>query len=354
MSAIACICLTAFPLWVRRQLASDDRPIIVHEEGRVIAASRELRSRGLRFGESPERARLLLPEAVLHQRDRLVEEAMWEDLLYLLHELSPRLLSLRPGCALLEPSDRERLRRLTRVLQARTAITARRITSMLAALGGASGETLELTPAGARKMLDDSSVHLLAELGFGTAMIEELVRFGMETLGPVWKLTSVHLERRFGPEGERLFRLLHPEGEEQQVPEFHPPAAVVVACDCDYPVADPAELLPALDHLVHRGIGELAGRRTQLLTLRLYGGYCASRVSRRVLKGPLSRPYPIYVAAEAMLRAMTTERVPVERLTLELGGLSHPDEMFLGPLQERPMVYETVRPLHQRFPGLLM
>lgn len=355
MTAIACLHLAAFPAWACQQLSPGDADVVVHDGERVVAGSLRLRSAGLTAGLSLERARQLFPDAGVHLRDPRGERVIWEDILHLLSELSSRLEPLAPGWVLLDPDDRSGLRRVARTLGARVGITPQRFTSALTALRGRDGDVIELTGAGARRILDDVPVGSLAELGFEAAAVDMLLRTGLARLGDVWKLTRRNLAARLGQDGERLFRLLHPEGEEPPVPEFQPPPSVSVGHDFDHPTADPDGLLPALDELVHRGAAELAGYQAQLMTLRLVGRDArGARSNRRMLKTPASRPYPLFVAAEAMLRTMLAGGAPVARIVLELGGLSQPAGVQGNLLFEPHDDFEAVRSLHRRNPGLSM
>lgn len=324
MSVIASVFVRSFPLWIRGQLDPAESSIAIHQEGRIVACSPALLDAGMQPGDDLDGARIAYPQAVFVPRDPLIEAAMWEDILYLLHEISPRLLSLRSGWVLLERFDAEKLRRITRALQVRACISTRRFAAMLGALHAEEGEMGELTPAGAKKLLDESPSRLLNTFGFDAELIERLGLIGHTTIGHLWRLTGRYLNERFGAEGERLFRLLHHE-EEQPLPEFQPPPSVAVSYDFDAPVADPIGLLPALDHLVHRAVGELGGLRAQLLSIRFDGWHGEARVSRRVLKEPIDRPYPLSIAAEAILRAMQQGDIPIGRMTIELGGLSRPE-----------------------------
>jgi hypothetical protein len=75
MEPIACFYLADYPAWVRRQMAPGEPYIAVHADGRIIARSHDLRTDGLRIGESLERAQLLFPHGVYYRHDPQLDAA---------------------------------------------------------------------------------------------------------------------------------------------------------------------------------------------------------------------------------------------------------------------------------------
>jgi nucleotidyltransferase/DNA polymerase involved in DNA repair len=252
----------------------------------------------------------------------------------------------------MHPWDEETLESLARSLAGRVGVAPRRFSARMGALQAGIGSVRHVQPEGVRAFLEKTSVRNLKEVGFELDLIERLELFGLYTLGRVARLESRHLKAQFGETGERLHRLLHPEEEEPPIPLFQPPPSVSADYDFEFPSAEPAELLPVLDHLLEEAIVRLGERRAQLLTIRLQGsGEDGVRLMRRVLKSPTARFAHLRVIAGRLLDDMVDGEAPVDTMTLELGGLARPGVMQGGLFSDRPAVYESVRALHQRFPG---
>jgi hypothetical protein len=353
---VACLFIPEYPFWVCRQIHPGESMLVLHDGVRVLAVSEPLRAAGLQPGQSLDRASVLVPDALYSLRDSGIEEAMWEDLLYLLHDLSPRLLPLRPGTALLEPWDRAGLRQMARSLQARAGIGQRRFLAMLAAVQAPDTALSEVTPELTRRLYDRSPIVVLGEFGFDEEIIERLRLFGLATLGRLCELTRRHLEAQFGQEGRRLFELLHGGEEEPPVPEFIAPPSVSVSYDFEYPAIEPGEIHPVLDLLIAQAIEKLAGRRARMMTIRLAvrGRDGGLRMLRRLLKEPVSGRLPLRVVAETLLRPLLGDAVEIDRIAVELGALVEPRVEQGGLFAERPAVFDAVRTIHHRFPGTLV
>jgi hypothetical protein len=330
-------------------------------------------------------ARALFPDATFHPHDPHLDGAVWEDILYLLADISPRLRSLAPGWALLDPFDLPALAALNRTLRgqigtAAISIAAPRFTAMLAALQAAPGEAIALSARDVARFQGRVPIAHLAAFGFGEEIIERLQLFGLTSIGRLMGLTRRHLNVQFGSAGAELYDLLHPKGAEPPIPLFQPPPTVSAEYEFELPAIEPAELLPALDHLLTVLAERLGALHAQLLTLRLTGGGPeGTRAARRLLKAPTARRDHLRVVAETMLaelmrRDRTTSDVgrreseageetdltepappePVSAIRVELGGLVQRGGMQGGLFEHRPAVYETVKTVHRRFPGRLL
>lgn len=383
METLTSLHLAAYPCWVREWMAygrgpagrsharSGTPPIAIYDVAHngaayIIAASESLRGRGLLIGESLDRARTLFSDASFHQHDPALEGAVWEDILYLLADISPRLRSLAPGWALLDPFDMPALLALNRTLRARIGVASRslaapRFTAMLAALEAAPGGAVTVGPRDAKRFHDRTSILHLASFGFDGEIIERLRLFGLTSIGRLMPLTRRHLVVQFGSVGAALYDLLHPKGSEPPVPLFQPPPAISAEYDFELPAVEPAELLPVLDHLLMELTERLGLLHAQLLTLRLTGGGAEGiRSARRLLKVPTARRDHLRVVAQTILAEIMRpgnpdgEPEPVETMRIELGGLVERSGMQGGLFEHRPAVYEAVKSIHRRFPGRLV
>ncbi len=355
MSRIACFLIVDFPAWARQRFGSAWPQLGVYGEGQqVVAASPALREAGLRPGESLARAKALYPEASFYPRDPALEAAVWEEVLERLHGISPHLLGWKPGWAWLAPEDREGLRALTRTLGAQTGIAARRLWAGLAALHAGESATLDLSEPAARQLHAQASCRCLSAFDVDEELLERLELFGLSTLGRLAGLTRKQLAAQFGTEGEALFQLLHPPQPEPPLPLFQPLPVVGVSCDFESPALEPAEVEPALLSLVQRAVEDLGDLHAQRVALRLEGrrGRRAG-IARRVLRAPSARPSVFWNAARTLLYSLLSGETALERMSLELGGLSAP-KLRQGKFSfTRPAVYEAVRGMQQRFPGSL-
>lgn len=355
MLPIACFRLPQYPAWAREEsVVPRGTPIIVHEHGRVVAGSIPLlHAQGISIGERVERARVLAPHARFHLRDEALEAAHWENVLSLLTDTSPYLLSVRPGWALIGVVLRERIILLARSLRAALGIAPRRLAAMIASLEASPSETVEVDQRDVASFIARSPVHHLVDLDIDQEIVERLRLFGLVSLGDVAGLTRRHLAAQFGTEGKELFDLLL-QKEEKPIPVFIPPPVVTARQEINPPSVEPGDLTPALRELLKVAAKELDPLLAHRVTLRLDGPYPESpRVARRILKAPTSQSRMIAAAAEALLRSLLRRDLPTAAMTLELGGLSQPMVIQGDLFRERLDLLETVRFLQARFPGIL-
>ena len=348
---LSSIYIADFPAWVRSQLTPGEPYIAVHADGRIIARTQDLRVDGLQLGETLERAQSLFPHGSYYRHEPTLDGAIWEDLLYLMADSAPQLVPMAPGWAIATPWDEAAFLELGRTLGARIGIAPRRYIARIAAQQAESGGMRRVEQGTERAFLDKATIRHLRELGVELDLIERLELFGLYTVGRVARLELRHLEAQFGDAGVALHRLLHPEGDEPEVPMFVPPPSVTATFDYDMAVSEPADLVPVLRMLVTQVVEQIPTMRAQLLTLRLHGeGEDGVRLMRRVLKAPTARPDHLRVIAERLLDEML-DGESIDAITLELGGLVQPEATQGGLFSDRPAVYDSVRALHHRFPG---
>lgn len=299
---LASFYIADFPAWVRSQLAPGEPYIAVHADGRIIARTHDLRVDGLQIGETLERAQSLFPHGSYYKHEPSLDGAIWEDVLYLIADTAPQLDPMVPGWAIATPWDEAAFLELGRTLGARIGIAPRRYIARMAAQQAEPGGMRRVDPGTERAFLDKATVRHLRELGVELDLIERLELFGLYTVGRVTRLERRHLQAQFGDAGEVLYHLLHPEGDEPEVPMFVPPPSVSASFDYDMAVSEPADLVPVLRMLVTQTVEQIPALRAQLLTLRLHGeGEDGVRLTRRVLKAPTARPDHIRVIAERLL-----------------------------------------------------
>ena len=112
MTELACLHIPDFSAWALARRWCSTRPrasgIVVYVGERVHAFSASLTATGIRAGDSLDRARNLAPDAEVHLRDTEIERAVWENLLFRMHRLTPRLQSICPTGNLNSVSDPRR------------------------------------------------------------------------------------------------------------------------------------------------------------------------------------------------------------------------------------------------------
>jgi hypothetical protein len=273
----------------------------------------------------------------------------------MLADTGPHLLSLRPGWALLEPYDMTALGRTAATLGGALGVGPRRFIAMLAALEAEAGGSVGVDERDVGSFLERTSVRRLAAFGIETETIERLELFGLLTLGRLSGLKRRQLQAQFGRSGSAIHDLLHPTVDDPSIPLFQPPPTLSATYDLEEPSVEPGDLLPVLEHLVHEVTLRLGGLRAHLLTLRLAGrGPGGGGLLRRVLKRPAAAIRPIRAAAVRLLEQMLAPDNPIDAMTVELGGLLRPEVVQESLFDERPLIYETVRLIHRRFPGRLL
>ncbi len=352
---VGCLYIADFPVWVRQQLGPVQDLVAVHRHQRIVSLSPALRGAGLREGDLVGRLRSIVPFAVCHEQDPPLEEAMWEDQMMMLYGVTPNILPVRPGLALLAPWDLERFRRhLGGVRTGRGGIGDGRLGAIVAALQAEEGTLADFLSSDGRSPLGAASTEHLVALGFARELVERLGLFGLHTIGGLMRLSRRQLNAQFGEEGKRLHLLVHEE-ESGPIPLFQPAPTHTVRYEFDPPAIEPGDLFPILKMLVHNGVEELEGLLAQRLTIRLDGrGMDPIRVSRRILKAPTRQPYRLYVHAELIARAMLRRESPIDRVELEFGSLVAPEAVQTNLFYNRHELYEAVRQLHRRYPGVVV
>jgi nucleotidyltransferase/DNA polymerase involved in DNA repair len=201
--------------------------------------------------------------------------------------------------------------------------------------------------------LRSAEVRLLAGAGFEEDLMERLELLGFGQLLAVQRLTKRHLEAQFGPEGERLYALLHPR-DEQPVTAFQPAPAVTAFLHLDVPCREPGELMPALEHLVEESAAALRSLYARRLTVRVYErGQEKPRYVSRILPEATSMKGRLLSTARVLLMHLLSEEMEIEGISVELGALQRGQIEQRGLFTERPSVYLAVRGVHRRFPGAI-
>ncbi len=356
--------LVAFcPRWPVAALGySDEEPVAVIEDHRVVAASASAAELGVATGQRKREAEHCCPGLAVVGRDRAVEARAFEPVAAAVATLTPLVEVTEPGslaldvrgparylggeealcrevAAVARSALPERYRRALRV-----GIADGRFTATLAARHGL------LVPRGeAAIFLAPHGVEVLGDPDLAGL----LVRLGLPTLGAFAALPTDAVARRFGPAGElahRRSRGLDVEHLDAQAPaeelsvrtEFDPPAERVdVAAFAGRSLAD--ELAVALGErflACTRLVIEAETEHGERLSRRWRADdrFSIPTIVERLrwqLEGWLSgtAPEPVPTAGISWLRLVADEVVPASGRQLQLfGGRSDADERAMRGL----------------------
>jgi hypothetical protein len=360
-----CFYIPSFPAWVFEQVdaAAKVAPVIVVASEQVLAVSRRLRAAGIVEGIPAERAERLMPAGTLiRHRDGELEQAAWEDVLHEINTYTPFMEPDRPGRAYFKPFGMKDVRALSARMQAQVALAPHRPTAMLAAMRTATGNVVAVRPHHVRAFLDRFEIERLAEVrGFGTAgdvhsfseeITEQLPLFGFDTLGAAFGLAHRHLKAQFGADGDRLYRLLHPDDAES-MPLYQPPPAISRAYEFDQPCSEPGEMLPALEFILKQAIAELKDNAAQRVKVTLHDRLRPTSFACRVLPEPSSDPRRLLGTIETLLGGMLISGCRVQAIELELASLrgARPTQQSL--FFKRPAAAKAVEAVHRRYPDAI-
>lgn len=349
--------------------------LVVCAARRVYSCTPFLRRRGLAVGDSVERARSLVPEAEFLLRDIAIEGAILDSLLARLYTLTPQILPLgehirstaspssNAAWILLQGPDLEQLGQVADELPAQIGVGSRRCWAMLAAVHSDPGRLTSIPSGMIEPFLRQAPVSLLTEVGFSRDLSERLELFGLKAIAHTLFLTRRQLTAQFGPEGESLYIFLHPKNTEPPIPNYEP-QVIEAEYDFEWPVFEPGDLLPVLQHLLEQLLSHLQGRSARHMEVRLRGrNHDRTRVSSRVLKNPTSQLPLLYNTAHTLLHQALSQNtshsssVPcgrgVETLTITLSGLTLPTPVQTMLFAEKPGVETLIDAARTRFPGKL-
>lgn len=351
---IACLYIPDFPSWaVEKKEPGSSVPLAVIAAGRIISSNRIAQRQGVLAGISAERARTLAPELKIHLQDGDLEKASWEDLLTQLNEVTPFIENAPPPFVYLKPGEPTAFRNLVKQMRGKAGLASRRSFARLAAVRAASGNLLTISEQALPSFFARFPLKELIQLGFEEDLIEKLELFGYNTLKNLAGLSEHHLAAQFGPEGSRLFSMLHPEAG-APIKLFIPPPSVEHTIELDQPLSEPGELNDVLKHLTHHAVSDLSGLLAQRVTVAtLYHGSLHATATSRVLGTATNKAHPLLRAAELLLRRLLGPDKQIDTLKLQLGALRYAQPTQTTLFRERPSAYSAVKAVHRRHPGLI-
>lgn len=368
---IACVLVPHFSLRVALLVCPelDGVPLVLGPPAghrvQVIDCSPEAAGRGIRPGMSLREAAALVPDVVTVERDPVRESDVAAEMLASLADLSPLVEASVPGRFYVDLSGTERslgppmvagerlLAVIAPALRPRVGIAPGKFAAWAAARQTRSG-TVQHIPApdvpAWLAAIPASWLPLAPETGL---LLDQL---GLRTLGAVASLPKSAMAARFGPSGERAWRLAAGQSDTTDATVYPTPRAQVVTARLDLPapVTSRDALFVAVDRVVQRAFRrpELRGRAVRQARLRahLEDGTSWERV--------LAQREPVNAKGLARGIALRLESIEIPgviaALSLELTGITSAvarQEMLLAgwrPRRPQPLV-EAIRQLKQRY-----
>lgn len=224
-----------------------DEPVAVMHANRVVASSARARAdgvvRGLRRRESQQRC----PSLVVLERDIEAEARVFEEVVSVLDDLTPRVEIVRPGLVVFPTRGPSRYFGGDMAMAQRCVELVRALLGLSGAVrvgvaDGAFAATLASRRAGDEQVHvveAGASASFLAPFPIGALGRPELVgvlaRLGLQTLGSFAALSPADVVARFGSEGEVAHRLAR--GLDERPPAVaDPPPDMEVAEEIDPPI----------------------------------------------------------------------------------------------------------------------
>lgn len=221
-----------------------DEPSAVLFANRVVAASPGARAHGVVRGLRRRVAQARCPDLSVHERDEAKEARLFEPVVAVLDDITPRVEVTRPGaCALVsrgpsryfggdEVVARLVRERMAEIVASRTDVRVGVADGPFAAeLVARAADPIRLVPPGTTaEFLAPMNIDVLER----SDLTDVLRRLGIRTLGALARLPAADVLARFGREGQGAHRLAS--GLDERPPDArYPPADWSVSAEIDPP-----------------------------------------------------------------------------------------------------------------------
>ena len=356
---IGCLTIKHFPAWAISLLQRNDAvlPLMVQEDGHIVALNPAALALGLETGMTAARASSTCPSAVLCVRDPVAEFSAWEYVLERMNRITPFMESDAPRVWFGASPDE--VRALTLYLGASVGFASHRTTAWMASLQAAPRGLLSVPDGEAASFLDNFPTELLALADFSASCIEGLELLGCTSVGLARNLNKRHLTLAYGKEGELLFDLLHPTNT-TPASIYRPAPFIQKQFTLYVPCYHPAEAMPIVHRLAEKAHADLKSNIVGQIRLVLHLEGHPSVRSARLLTHPTARLDAITRFAERLATGMFADikqrkgRVGIERIELELAGLLTGDMLQTSLFGERlRKLTAAISKVHRRFPRAL-
>ncbi len=351
---IACFHIPDFPAVALARAERIDGDVIVVQKHSVISLTAGARARGVELGDSGQRAERLAPSAQILLRKYVVELSVWEEVLQALYTITPHIMELRMGTAVLYAMDAQKLRLFAAQYQACVGVASARLSAQLAAYSCEVGSLHFVDDSDVQDFLRNCPVELLRFFQIEEDILEKLQLFGLQSLSALAAITRRQLVAQFGKAGERIATVVQDLMRDRRapLPFFQPPPLLHAHRSFELAVREPRELQAALRDMVTECQQELlsvSARQCCWIGLRFVNAKAVQRYARRILKQATSGIDAIRTAAEILLRTMMNGEECSE-LRFELGGLTQAQALQLSFVHERVEPAVIARKVEQRYP----
>ena len=358
---VYCLYIPHYPAWAHGRLVRARAPVVVVSGDRVIAHTRSRHLRDIEVGDRADRVVQLCPQALIRVRDIGLERTCWEEVIREVNRITPFIAQTAAPFLFFSEAAPLDVRALALRLSVQVGRGDSGAAARLAAVRSATGNVIEL---GARRwagFLSRFDVDGLSELDFPEDMLEQLRLFGFKTLADVRRLTERHLGAQFGPEGRRLYEMLHP-AEETRIPLYAPPPFIEESYEFEEPIRpEPGPLEGALKACIDRAVAGLGPYRCQRLRIGVaLEQEEAPRFESRVLSIPRNHADTLFRLAAPLLQDLLLKVYTsgaASRLAASVSvcfeSLRMPAVRQESLFDERPALLGAVHGVHRRYPGML-
>jgi hypothetical protein len=402
-AAVAYLRIPDYPIWVWRKLEPELslQELIVTSGPNVVAITPNLAQLGIEIGMALTRAQALAPQVPLRVLAEVEGRFLWEEVLDLLYQQTPRIESEACGVATCELTLTQAQLTAQRY-QACIGWSNKRTLALLASSvalpghvlqvqGGPSklgrSDTLEQSqtlsgtyPAvsGEADFLKSLPVYHLLNLGIAFEDVQRLVWLGFQNFQDLTRITPAQYAQRF-TQGKVIAQIVHPPSSLNSKPvrDYRPSPVVevtkVLESPINQPISLPAEMLKQFYDEAQQQTLEIMGEGLRSSMSLLGFGYQwvgwiveneqgRSFSQRRPLKQATSTAQKILAAWkiawqvlwELDLAKLPNEQREIQRITALLGGVcSTPTQQGSLFVQRNPWS-QIAQTFETRFPGKML
>ncbi len=367
---IACVLIPHFPLRVAMldQPRLDGLALVLGPRpgGRPLVAdtSPEAAERGIRTGMTLREAMAMVPEVVVIDPNPARETDVSEAILAGLAELSPLVEPDRPGRCYVDLTGSGRhlgvparaaeliIAAISPALRPRVGVAPGKFAAWVAARKAPPGQARVVPPDGVAAFLapePSTALPVAPEVG------DLLIRLGLKSLGQLAALAPGAVAARFGPDGQRAWRLAAGQSDlgDTTVRPRQPVLTITEQVELPAPSTGREMLLLGIDEGIARAFGRPGMRDRHVRQVTVSAGIEDGRSWDRLMT--LKEPTGYERLGEVLRQRLGDLALPgaVERITLSLTGIiTAParQEALPGIRRRRPRpLVEAVQHLRQRY-----
>lgn len=322
---LACVLIPDFPVAVEQRARPELVDVVVHDGGRVLAASPQL---ALLPGQSMRQARATYPHATFLPADLALYRTVVRSMIDALELLGPQAEAAALGCAYLDIEGIDRHHADPSALASAIINTVRTATGLSPAVGIAEGKFVAhvaaslcapgragvVPPGQERAFLHDKSVALLP---FPPEMIDWLRTLSLETLGEIAALPASSVEAHFRRTGRRLWELANGIDREPLRPQ-PPRETIIQRLEFESPVVANEALVLGGRQLLRRALVLLDRRAARRMHLQVFAQGRLLWERRETFREALSDETRLTLILKTRLASLTlTEAADMIVLTLD-------------------------------------